>query len=155
MVTILVSGDLATRIILATRIEVPRPREGPFSAARRRLKSPLGSAVEAGHWWVRRCPLTVPQPATSAAAVTFLEASYSYLDMEAKGLERGCENSQISTPSPSEAGRDHVYLATSVCPKYPSPPEPLIDLKQHQQHQTQPEAAAAAVAIRRTPLRAR
>ena len=70
-------------------------------------------------------------------------------------MERGCENSQISTPSPSEAGRDHVYLATSVCPKYPSPPEPLIDLKQHQQHQTQPEAAAAAVAIRRTPLRAR
>jgi hypothetical protein len=122
MVTILVSGDLATRIILATRIEVPRPREGPFSAARRRLKSPLGSAVEAGHWWVRRCPLTVPQPATSAAAVTFLEASYSYLDMEAKDWSVAVRTAKSAPPARQKPTATTCTSPPASVPSIPARP---------------------------------
>ena len=63
-------------------------------------------------------------------------------------MECGCEHSRFSTPSPSESCHDHVYLATSVCRKYSSPPEPLTDLQQQWWHEIQAQAAAAAAAIR-------
>ena len=81
------------------------------AAARHRLKSPLGSAVEAGHWCVRRCPLTASQPATSAAIVTFLDASHSYLDTQAKDW-----SVVVSTADSAPPARQNPATTTCTSP---------------------------------------
>ena len=89
------------------------------AAARRRLKSRLGSAVEAGHWWVRWCPLTVSQTATSAAAVTFLEASHSYLDTKAKDWSAAVRTAKSAPPA-----RRKLAATTCTSPPVSVPSNP-------------------------------